>query len=85
MLIGASKAGDISGGASHVKANQLKLVAVAACPLGCQGIPHVSAARRCNVSKLAVAEQQSVEQTDQLKKLLKQTSANQGYVQNRAK
>lgn len=44
MLIGSSKAGDVCGGAAHVKPNQLQLLIVTARPLGGQGITHIPAA-----------------------------------------
>lgn len=45
MLIRARKSGDISGGSTHVKANQLQLLSIVAMPLGGEGIAHVASSR----------------------------------------
>ena len=53
MLIRASKSGDISGGAAHVKPNQLQLVRVVALPLGGEGIAHIAPSRAGQDSPVA--------------------------------
>ena len=53
MLIRASKSGDISGGSTHIKPNQLQLLSIVAVPLGGEGIAHIAPSRagqNCPVS-----------------------------------
>jgi len=45
MLIRTSKSGDISGGSTHIKPDQLQLLSIVAVPLGGEGIAHVAPSR----------------------------------------